>query len=194
MRFLFEEMCKVIDPVKPEPEYFLHLTRAQSQEFYFRGKMSKNPYSSSQLGKTMADVRLKICKEMELAEPELLELLVAGKIVGMDLTIRQVYEQVHWPALCKQKNPDLYDIPPIEEAPKSQLQPMQVIYRLMGIDGEATEDRVENLSDGSEAETDPAVIMKKFGLTQVICKEFEGKGSHQTTGASVLLEVLENLG
>ena len=28
MRFLLEEMCKVIDPVKPEPEYMLHLTRA----------------------------------------------------------------------------------------------------------------------------------------------------------------------
>lgn len=35
----------------------------------------------------MADVRLKICKEMELAEPELLELLVAGKIVSVDLNI-----------------------------------------------------------------------------------------------------------
>jgi E3 ubiquitin-protein ligase UBR4 len=76
LRFLFEEMCKVVDPVKPEPEYLLHLTRAQSQEFYFKGKMSKNPYLSGQLGKTMADVRLKIAKEMELAEPELLELLV----------------------------------------------------------------------------------------------------------------------
>lgn len=30
MRFLFEEMCKVIDPIKPEPEYFLTLNRAQS--------------------------------------------------------------------------------------------------------------------------------------------------------------------
>jgi E3 ubiquitin-protein ligase UBR4 len=47
MRFLFEEICKVIDPVKPEPEYLLNLTKAQSQEFYFRGKMSKNPYLSS---------------------------------------------------------------------------------------------------------------------------------------------------
>ena len=50
--------------------------------------MSKNPYPSNTLGKTMADVRFKICKEMELAEPELLELLVAGKIVGMNLNIR----------------------------------------------------------------------------------------------------------
>lgn len=49
--------------------------------------MSKNPYTSTSLGKTMADVRLKICKEMELAEPELLELLVAGKIVSVDLNI-----------------------------------------------------------------------------------------------------------
>ena len=63
--------------------------------------MSKNPYTSSQLGKTMSDVRLKICKEMELAEPELVELLVAGKIVAMELSITQVYEQVHWPAMCR---------------------------------------------------------------------------------------------
>lgn len=40
----------------------------------------------------MADVRLKICREMELAEPELLELLVAGKLVNMDLSIKQVFE------------------------------------------------------------------------------------------------------
>lgn len=85
----------------------------------------------------MADVRKKICTENEMAEPELLELLVAGKLVGMDLTIRQAYEQVYWPAVCRQRDPDAYDIPPIEDAPKSSLHPMQVTYRLMGIDGEA---------------------------------------------------------
>ena len=113
----------------------------------------------------MADVRLKICKEMELAEPELLELLVAGKLVSMDLAIKEVYEQVHWPALCKSRNPDLYDIPSIDDAPKSSLNPMVVTYRLMGIDGEATEDRVESLHDGSEGDMDPANILKKYGLT-----------------------------
>ena len=107
--------------------------------------MSKNPYPSNTLGKTMADARIKICKEMELAEPELVELLVSGKLVGMDLTIRQVYEQVYWPALCKQRNPDIYDIPNIEEALPSSLTAMNVTFRLMGIDGEATEDRVETL-------------------------------------------------
>jgi hypothetical protein len=35
----------------------------------------------------------------------------------------------------------------------------------MGIDGEATEDRVESLADGSEADQNPAAIEKKFGFT-----------------------------
>jgi hypothetical protein len=33
----------------------------------------------------MGEVRQKICKEMELAEPEMMELLVANKIIGIDL-------------------------------------------------------------------------------------------------------------
>ena len=36
----------------------------------------------------MSDVRAKICKEMEVNEPELLELLVAGKIIAVDLSIK----------------------------------------------------------------------------------------------------------
>lgn len=107
--------------------------------------MSKNPYPSNTLGKTMGEVRLKVCKELELAEPELMEMLVANKIVGTDLSIKSVYEQVWWPYVCRQRNPDEYDIPPIEDQPKSALVPMNVTYRLAGIDGEATEDRVETL-------------------------------------------------
>jgi len=59
---------------------------------------------------------------------------------------------VYWPALCKQRDPERYDTPSIEEAQKSELTPMNVTFRLMGIDGEATEDRVESLQDGNEAE------------------------------------------
>jgi hypothetical protein len=40
----------------------------------------------------MGDARLKICKELELAEPELMELLVANKIIGVDLSMNRVYE------------------------------------------------------------------------------------------------------
>lgn len=143
----------------------------------------------------MADVRLKICKELELAEPELVELLVAGKIVGIDLTIKQVYEQVFWPALCKQRDPERYDTPSIEEAPKSELAPMNVTFRLMGIDGEATEDRVESLTDGSEAEQSAQSIEKKYGITSVLTRTFTSKSDSQTTnGVSVLLNLLETFG
>jgi hypothetical protein len=88
---------------------------------------------------------------------------------------------VHWPAYCRAKNPDLYDIPPIEEALKRDLQPMHVIYRLMGIDGEAQEDRVDSLQDSSEADLDPANILKKFGITQVYAKPFSSKSSPSTS-------------
>ena len=43
-RFLFEEICRVINPPKPDPVYYMNLNKAPSQEFYIRGKMSKNPY------------------------------------------------------------------------------------------------------------------------------------------------------
>ena len=95
-----------------------------------------------------------------------------------------------WPALCKQRDPESYEVPNIEEAPKSSLATMNVTFRLMGIDGEATEDRVESLSDGSEAEMNAANIEKKYGITQVLIHKFEGKQNNQTNGIEVLLNVL----
>ena len=101
----------------------------------------------------MRDVRAKICTESRLHEPELLELLVAGKIVGMDLPINLVYEKIWWPSLCRIRNPDEYDIPNIADAQKNQLAPMEVTYRLAGVDGEATEDRIDAL-DAEDNEND----------------------------------------
>ncbi len=49
---------------------------------------------------------------------------------------------------------------------------MVIVYRLMGIDGEATEDRVETLLDGSEGDMDPANIQKKYGFTEILSKPF----------------------
>jgi hypothetical protein len=57
---------------------------------------------------------------------------------------------------------------------------MNVTYRLAGIDGEATEDRVENLAEGDEADSNPQNIQKKYGVTKAILKEFE---SHSNSGA-----------
>lgn len=62
----------------------------------------------------MAEVRLKICRDCDIGEPEMLELLIAGKIVTMNLPINAVYEQVWWPQQYKAKHPDSYEVPSIE--------------------------------------------------------------------------------
>jgi len=148
-RYVFEDICKMIVPAKPEYEYYLHLQKARSNEEFIPGRITKNPHSSKSFGgKTMGDVRLKICRDCDIGEPEMLELLVAGKIVTMNLPINAVYEQVWWPSQYKAKHPDSYEVPPIEQGMKedrSLINSMVIIFRLAGMDGEATEDRVESL-------------------------------------------------
>jgi hypothetical protein len=61
--------------------------------------MGKNPYSSNELGQTIRDVRDKISKELEL-DADLLEMVVANKILSIDLPINLVYEKVWWPYIC----------------------------------------------------------------------------------------------
>lgn len=85
----------------------------------------------------------------------------------MHLPVKLVYEQVWWPQVCKQRNPDCYEIPPIEDHAQEGLPPMQVTYRLAGIDGEATEDRVESLTDESQTE---AAIAKRLQVAEVLGK------------------------
>lgn len=82
---------------------------------------------------------------------EMLEIIVAGKILSKDLKIEDVFEKVWYPFTYKQLNPDAIEIPPYEEKQCYQLPSMQIKYRLAGLDGEATEDRIETL-DRKESE------------------------------------------
>ena len=88
----------MICPVKPEPVYLLILNKAHTQEEFIRGSMTKNPYSSVEIGPLMRDVKNKICQQLDmigLIEDDYgMELLVAGNIISLDLSISQVYEQV----------------------------------------------------------------------------------------------------
>lgn len=83
-----------IQPVRPEPVYLLTLNKAHTQEEFIRGSMTQNPYSSSDIGPLMRDVKNKICTQLEmlgLIEDDFgMELLVAGSIVSLDLSIKQV--------------------------------------------------------------------------------------------------------
>lgn len=60
--------------------------------------MTKNPYSSAEIGPLMRDVKNKICHQLELLglleDDYGMELLVAGNIISLDLSIALVYEQV----------------------------------------------------------------------------------------------------
>lgn len=88
----------MICPSKAEPVYLLILNKAHTQEEFIRGSMTKNPYSSAEIGPLMRDVKNKICHQLDLmglVEDDYgMELLVAGNIISLDLSIAQVYEQV----------------------------------------------------------------------------------------------------
>lgn len=98
VQFILEQLCNLICPSKPEPVYLLVLNKAHTQEEFIRGSMTKNPYSSAEIGPLMRDVKNKICHQLDLlglVEDDYgMELLVAGNIISLDLSIALVYEQV----------------------------------------------------------------------------------------------------
>lgn len=136
MQFILEQLCNMICPSKPEPVYLLILNKAHTQEEFIRGSMTKNPYSSTEIGPLMRDVKNKICHQLDLlglVEDDYgMELLVAGNIISLDLSVSQVYEQV-WRKYHGQSQSNLSNsgapssggFPSIRDCP-----PMTVTYRL----------------------------------------------------------------
>ena len=90
--FILEQICNIICPLKPERVYFLILSKAHTQEEFLKGSMTKNLYSSAEIGPFMCDVKNKICHQLDLLG--ILKPLVAGNIISLDLNIAQFYEQV----------------------------------------------------------------------------------------------------
>ena len=68
---------------------------------------------------------------------------------------------------------------------------MVVIFRLTGLDGEATEDRIESLPDDSD-ELD-GDLEKKYELAQVLSKKFTGFDGEESSGIGILLDRVEKL-
>lgn len=65
---------------------------------------------------------------------------------------------------------------------------MVVVFRLAGMDGEATEDRVESLSSETEP-TSEKELEKKYSLASVIADNL-GDGQ---TGVTVLLDTVDQI-
>ena len=141
--FLMDQMIHMIEPEKVEVEYFLELQKIRSQAEYFAGNMDHNPYSSREIGATMRDVKRKICTALNmpgvLEDDNGLELLVDGNIVNLNLPIRLVYEKVWLP------NHPLAGR--LGDRRAMLANPMRVIFRLQGLDGEATEPMIDTIPE-----------------------------------------------
>ena len=155
--FIFEQLCNIVCPTKIEPEFLMCLNKSPTQEEFIRGGMNKNPYPSKEIGPLMRDVKNKICRDLDLRglleDDNSMELLICDKIIKLDLSVKQVFEKL-W---MKETN-----VSSIEDA-----RPMEITYRLQGLDGEATEDIIESLPDDENEEIDPE---EKYKITRVMSK------------------------
>lgn len=161
--FILEQLCNLICPSKQESIYLLILNKAHTQEEFIRGSMTKNPYSSAEIGPLMRDVKNKICHQLDLLglleDDYGMELLVAGNIISLDLSIAQVYEQV-WKKSSSQTSNSVATttlLSPNAVASTRDCPPMTVTYRLQGLDGEATEPMIKELDEDREETQDPEV-------------------------------------
>ncbi|GAB4828001.1 hypothetical protein Ancab_040036 [Ancistrocladus abbreviatus] len=178
--FILEQLCNLICPSKPESVYLLVLNKAHTQEEFIRGSMTKNPYSSAEIGPLMRDVKNKICHQLDLLglleDDYGMELLVSGNIISLDLSIAQVYEQV-WKKSNNQSSNAIANagmLSPGAAALSRDCPPMIVTYRLQGLDGEATEPMIKELEEDREEYQDPEVefaiagAVREYGGLEII--------------------------
>ena len=168
--FIIQNITRIIAPSKPEPLYYLRLEKTPTQEEYIRGSMERNPYSSKEIGPLMNNVRSRICRELELSDPELLEMLVAGQIISPNLSVADVYEHVLWPNL--QEGNSRYSGKHPNDFSSEELPQMVVTYRLAGLDGEATEDIVDSIPAHKFEQEDPET---KYSTTKVMSIDIQGQ-------------------
>ncbi|XP_052222057.1 E3 ubiquitin-protein ligase UBR4-like isoform X2 [Dreissena polymorpha] len=146
--FIFERLCSIIFPEENDVgDFFMILEKDPQQEDFLQGRMLGNPYSSSEagLGPLMRDVKNKICQDCELValleDDTGMELLVNKKIISLDLPVKDVYKKI-WA-------PD-----------HGEGEPMQVIYRMRGLLGDATEDMVNSLDNNTQEDVDKEEVYR----------------------------------
>ena len=165
---LIKSMCDVVQPPPKPLALKVFMRRAPSQEEFFRGSLLKNPIAVSTLKSasgtepTMNDLRQHIANDLQMSDSaELLELLVGGKIINLSLKVR-VVQQVLWVKYVCDSTDSGYS----SDTSASSLPPMVVTYRLAGVDGEATEDKVESVIDPKDSGQIDAE--KEYAITKVI--------------------------
>eukprot|EP01060_Flectonema_neradi_P013628 TRINITY_DN2035_c0_g2_i1.p1 TRINITY_DN2035_c0_g2~~TRINITY_DN2035_c0_g2_i1.p1 ORF type:complete len:5128 (+),score=954.32 TRINITY_DN2035_c0_g2_i1:107-15490(+) len=153
-KHILEKVLNVVDPKPPEVVCQLLFKKKSSQEDFIRGHMGNSPVPSNTVGKVMGDVANRICRELDMQlDPDFgLELLVDSKIIDLKLPIQLVHDQV-WKLSSAYKSNGVTGVP------------MLVVYRLQGLDGEATEERVDSLQEPEVIEEEPSV---KYSVTECL--------------------------
>ncbi|XP_022962536.1 auxin transport protein BIG [Cucurbita moschata] len=199
--FIQEQLCNLISPKKPEPVYLMVLNKAHTQEEFMRGSMTKNPYSSAEIGPLMRDVKNKICHQLELLsfleDDYGMELLVAGNIISLDLSIALVYEQV-WKK-SNQSSSAISNSALISTISARDPPPMTVTYRLQGLDGEATEPMIKELEEDREESQDPelefaiAGAVREYGGLEIVLRMIQRIWDNFKSNQEQLVAVLNLL-
>jgi hypothetical protein len=227
---LLRSICNIVKPPRKPLNLKIFMRRAPTQEEFFRGSLSRNPISLSSLkagtsnpqgssageerrssghdDPLVSDLRLHIAKDLHMEDSaELLELLVANKILDVNLKLR-VVQQVLWKKYVEENATSASSLVAgagpghqmistgsglsmifssssltgrgrngaDDNAILASFPPMVVTYRLAGVDGEATEDKVEvvDLEDPeapasqSSPEARERHMEKEFGITRVV--------------------------
>jgi E3 ubiquitin-protein ligase UBR4 len=161
-------------PAEPEEDdaassFQMRLVKAPTQEEFIRGRMTKNPYDSAAIeAETMRDVKNFVCASLDmhgLCDDDYgMELLVCGRIVALDLSVREAYEGV-WRVHRGGAGGGIPDGG--SGAPR---EPMDVTYRLTGLDGDATEEIVSSVAladdDDDRLEDDPEEVFRNTNLVR----------------------------
>ncbi|GJR24096.1 auxin transport protein BIG [Tanacetum coccineum] len=159
------------------------------QEEFIRGSMTKNPYSSGEIGPLMRDVKNKICNQLDLLglieDDYGMELLVAGNIISLDLSIAQVYELVWKKSSSQSTNAVAATLLSSNAATSARdSPPMTVTYRLQdhlpGVMMVATR-HDQRIDEDREESQDPEV---EFAIANAV---------RECSGLETLLEIVQRL-
>ena len=180
--YLLSLLVTLTCPPPRVPAVALQLVKQQSQEEYIRGSCGRTPVLSTALGApgdappVMRDVKNFICRHLGLDglidDDFGMECLVAGKLVALDAPVAAVFTHVWQPHAAAQAQQ-----PGQARGGASIKGPMAVVYRLQGLDGDATEPTV-SVADLQAAASggggDPAQAEEQFGrLGLVSCARWE---------------------
>ena len=142
----------LVFPPKEALNFQIVLRKIHTQEDLIPGRISSNSINSNDIGLLMRDVKNRICTDLDMQhlmeDDHSMELLVNGNIISLDLPLEDVYLNV-W-------------------KPTNANKPMVIIFRLQGLDGEATEPMISSFP---QTEGDNIAPEIKFKYSTALSKD-----------------------